>query len=343
MLMRPGRPLLGEVLQQQVAEGLAVVAHNLRVALLEQQQIVLQTVAAPLLKLVEEGRRPRGLAHLVGVVEESMGVGGLRALEGCLDVGEVVTDGLAVEMVYHQSLTAWRSPLHLHHTVADMQGHDLPLGGLQLLQFQLERLAGRLVGSGLHLSHHHLLGTPGQASVAHVGRHVVGLPFPVGHYPVQTAVGGIFLCDGEVKRLHLLAGEGLVDEHHLTGTLLQRYPRPTEGPASTSGHVHLDAQPLSVGLHLAQHRHPLVGEVGDVVALVALYTIDGCDLQGPDAVAGILLHGPLQVVLVHSRAEPPPAGSRLRLLSHFRPLLGSCRHRAAHQRHQPKYLLHIVV
>ena len=52
MAMRPAGPLVGEVLQQQVAKGLTVIADDFRIALLQEQEIVLQLVAAPLLKFL---------------------------------------------------------------------------------------------------------------------------------------------------------------------------------------------------------------------------------------------------------------------------------------------------
>ena len=50
--MSPGCPLIGEVLQQQVAEGFSVVADDLSITLLQHREIVLQLIAAPLLELV---------------------------------------------------------------------------------------------------------------------------------------------------------------------------------------------------------------------------------------------------------------------------------------------------
>ena len=46
----PGRPLVGEVLKEHVAKCLAVVADDFRIALLQEQEIVLQLIAAPLLE-----------------------------------------------------------------------------------------------------------------------------------------------------------------------------------------------------------------------------------------------------------------------------------------------------
>ena len=48
----PGRPLVGEVLEEHVAECLAVVADDFRIALLQEREIVLQLIAAPLLELL---------------------------------------------------------------------------------------------------------------------------------------------------------------------------------------------------------------------------------------------------------------------------------------------------
>ena len=54
-VVRPLGPLLGEVVEQHVAQGLAVVAHHLGIAVKELGELVLQLVAVRFFKLREEG------------------------------------------------------------------------------------------------------------------------------------------------------------------------------------------------------------------------------------------------------------------------------------------------
>ena len=320
--VRPGRPLLREVLKQQVAECLTVVAQDLCVPLLEHGQIVFEPIASALFKLFEQGGCPCGGLHLVRVVEERVRVGGVGAFESLLDVPEVVAHGLFVEMVDDPALATRGSALHLHHAIAHEEGHHVPAGVLQFLQPELQGFLVCLVGRALDLCFQHVLRAPCQHPVTDEVRHIVGLALMVGHHLLQTTVWLVLLGNFQCQTRDLPAVEDGIHEHHLAGTLLQGHPRASEGPACTCSHIHLDAGLLTDSLYLAQHLHPLIRKIGDVVRLIALHPIDGRDLDGSDAVVGILLHGPLQVVLIHGGTQPPPACAGLCLLRGCGPRLG---------------------
>lgn len=54
MTMRPGHPLLRKVVIEHIREGLAIVAHDLRVAIDELVDTVHEVIAAPLLKRLQQ-------------------------------------------------------------------------------------------------------------------------------------------------------------------------------------------------------------------------------------------------------------------------------------------------
>ena len=305
----PCRPLLGEVLQQQVAQCLAVVGYRLHVARCQFRQVLFQLVAAPFLKLFEEGRGPCGLCHLVGVVEERMRIRCLCAFESLFNVAQVVGYGMAVEVVDDQSFPAGCSALYLHDTIAHIQCYDAPC-------VVVRRALGSL---------------PCQLPVGHGRSHVDGHVLAIHHDFIQPTVFRVTFRCFQRQTLHGFAHERLVYEDGLVGRFLQGYPWTAKRPSRTSGHVYLDARLLTVSLHLAQHAHPLVGEKRYVISLIALHTIDWGDFHRSNAMVGILLHVPLQVLLVDGRAQPPPSYSRLSLLSGGRPLLGiGCTERTAY-------------
>ena len=132
VLVGPCRPLLCEILQQQVGQCLAVVADHLHVGTHQFGQVFFQFVAASLLELFEERRCPCGISHLIAVVEECVRVGGTRAFKGLLNVTKIIRHSLAVKMVDNQSLTAGSCPFHLHDSVTDVQGDDAPLSSIGL-------------------------------------------------------------------------------------------------------------------------------------------------------------------------------------------------------------------
>ena len=245
----------------------------------------------------------------------------MRPFEGCLDMCQVVSDGLTVEMIDHQTLATGGSALHLHHAIADIEGHHLPMGAFEFFQPEFQDFPQGLALRIFQLGFQHILRRPGELAVLDIRGDIVGMPLPIGHHLAETAVGRVFGGYRQRQGCHTLACEAGVDEDGLAGTLLQWHPGASEGPACAGGHIHLDSHLPAVLLHLAQHGHPLVAEIGNVVCLVALHPIDGRDLQGTDAMIGVLLHGPAQVFFVDGRTEPPPAGAGLGLLTDFWPLL----------------------
>ena len=142
----PADPLLCEVLVEQVAERLAIVGQHLVAVVLQSQQFVqvfAEVVAAPFLKLVEERGCPVGAIHLIGVVEESVGVGDARRCKGFLEALQIVLHGLAVEVVYHPSLATRGGALHLLHGAAQLHADVvLSVGGYAVVE---DGLAGSLL------------------------------------------------------------------------------------------------------------------------------------------------------------------------------------------------------
>ena len=106
-----------------------------------------------------------------------------------------------------------------------------------------------------------------------------------------------------------MAFERLHDKHRSAGRLLKRHPWPAERPPCTCGHVDFNAQTFPFVHDKAQHFHVFVTEKLDVVAAIALHTIDRRDFQCANPSARILLHVPAKVLLVNCRAHPPPSGT----------------------------------
>ena len=111
--------------------------------------MLFEFIATTFLKLLEEGRSPGGFAHLVAVIKESTWIERACAFEGCLDMFEVVGHSTLVEVVDDQSFATRGSTLHLHHTIADIDGNNAPLGLIDILDFLLQCLLLHLVGRGL--------------------------------------------------------------------------------------------------------------------------------------------------------------------------------------------------
>ena len=160
MAMRPVHPLLGEVLQEEVAERLAVVGQDsvsglavggLAVSgfpadrvLLAQQfgQVLAQVVAATLLKFVEECWRPVGTIDLVAVVEERMRPADARFGKGFVETFQVVAHGIAVEVVDDKPLATRGCALHLLLSATYLNAVD---GFPVYLLLMKHRLTRRLV------------------------------------------------------------------------------------------------------------------------------------------------------------------------------------------------------
>ena len=161
---------------------------------------------------------------------------------------------------------------------------------------------------------------PLQFVVLHIGGHIDGFSvLGIEHHLFEKCVLGILLRQGEVDdalvrlvgleslvTIHstpdTVAVNGLFHEDGAAGALLEWHPRPAERPARSCGHVQFHAVLLALLLGIAQHFHPLVREVRDIVGLVALHAIERCNLHGTHAMLGIFLQVPLQVLLVYCRA-----------------------------------------
>ena len=128
----PAGPLLREVGEQHLAQGLAVVGeHTLagvgaeRVGGDEEVELLFQLIAPAFGKLTQKGGGPVGAINLVGVVEEGVGTGSVMTDEGGGDAGQIAAHGLFVEVVDHVALSAGSGTLH-HLLRAARIEHDEP-------------------------------------------------------------------------------------------------------------------------------------------------------------------------------------------------------------------------
>ena len=112
VLVCPCSPLFGEIVQQHLSQGLAIIAHNDCVAIQELGELVLQFVAVHIFELCQQGRSPVGAIHFVAVVEESMWKRCSRSRKGAVDVCQIMGYGSRVEVVDDVAFASRRSTLH---------------------------------------------------------------------------------------------------------------------------------------------------------------------------------------------------------------------------------------
>ena len=114
------------------------------------------------------------------------------------------------------------------------------------------------------------------------------------HRLVKHAILAVFFLNRpEVKVFYLISDERLFHEYGTAGTLLQRNPWTAERPSCSRGHIYLNTIRLTLLLCEAQHLHPFVGKIGNIIGIISLHAIERRNLQCSDAVLGILLHIPL--------------------------------------------------
>ena len=194
-------------------------------------------------------------------------------------------------MVDDQSLTARRSSFYAHHAVFDIHSHQLGL-----LQCAIGQVAaGNLLGD------------------------VTSLSALIEHHLFQEGVLGVFLGWRQVDCARSV--DVFLYKDHPASRLFQGYPRTTERPSRTCCHIHLNTVALCLRHRIAQHAHPFVREVGDIILLIALNTVEWGYLDGSDAMFAIFSEIPFEVLLVDGRSQPPPACARLGLWCDRRPRL----------------------
>ena len=207
--------------------------------------MLFQLVAAALLELLEELRRPRGFRYFVAVVEECARVGGTRAFEGGFDMLQIIRHRLLVEVVDDQTFTAWCCTLDLHDTIANVDGNDAPLCLIDIFDFLFQRILLHLVIRGFAHGGKHGEWRPCQLSVSDIFGNVDGcitaIYLTVCHDFLQAAVLLVLGRNVERNVCHSAASTGSVNEDDFAGTLLQWNPRTTKRPASASSHIYLDA------------------------------------------------------------------------------------------------------
>ena len=132
---------------------------------------------------------------------------------------------------------------------------------------------------------------------------------------LQFGEGTFFLWHVEFY-LHqfLLYIHDSIYEYRLACCLADRHPRTTERPACSCSHIGFNAHLLVFLLHELEHIHPFRREIRDIVLVVALHTIEGCDFYGTDTRLGVFAKVPLQILLIHSRSHPPPSYARFGFL-----------------------------
>ena len=111
--------------------------------------------------------------------------------------------------------------------------------------------------------------------------------------------------------LHIHDG---IYEYRLACCFADRYPRTTERPACSGGHIRLDAHLLVFLFHELEHIHPFRREIRDIILVVTLHAIERCDFHGTDTRLGVFAKVPLQILLIHSRSHPPPSYARFGFL-----------------------------
>ena len=213
-------------------------------------------------------------------------------------------------MVDHQAFTSWSGTFHLHNPVAHVDSHHHSVVAQQAARrLHVQFAVGDVLCDVYSLRH---LPQMSQAVVAaYLFGHAVdellrNLWFPVGEsqHLQQTGVFTVLLRSRQVEvsdRGIFSVVQTVFRPHHLAGRFLQRHPRSAERPSCAGSHVDLDAHFAAVLLYFAEHLHPLVAKERDVVLLVTLHAIQRSYLHRPDAVVGILLHVPAQVLAVHCR------------------------------------------
>ena len=116
----------------------------------------------------------------------------MRPFESVLDMFQIVGDGLAVEMVDDQSFATGGSALHLHHPIAHIKSHHLPLGSFEFFQPEFQDLFQGFVVCSLDLRLQYILRRPSEQAVLDVRGDVVGMSLPISHHLAQLAVRLVF-------------------------------------------------------------------------------------------------------------------------------------------------------
>ena len=205
MTVSPGRPLLSEILQQQIGKGFTIVRDELHISVGKRQQMVFQPVATTLVELLEERRSPGSIGHLIAVVEEGVGIRRMGTLKGILNMLQIVGHSLTVEMVDDQSFTSGSCTLHLHHTVFDIQHHNGLASVLATQQFAVC-----------------LGGLPVQDAILHAVRDIFDRTvMPEKHRLMEYGILAVSLLSRpQVHILHFISNERLFHEYSPAGTLL---------------------------------------------------------------------------------------------------------------------------
>ena len=113
---------------------------------------------------------------------------------------------------------------------------------------------------------------------------------------------------GQFADVSLIAHQ-CVDEKRLARCLVDGHPRTAEGPSRAIVQVHLHAVGRRCALGELQGTHPFGREVGQLMCLIALYSIDRSDLHSTDTNMVQCVEIGFQSGLIDGRTEPPPTGA----------------------------------
>ena len=84
-----------------------------------------------------------------------------------------------------------------------------------------------------------------------------------------------------------------IHEHRLAGSFIDRNPRTTKRPASTSSYVGFNTYLLIFFFYEFEHLHPFRREIRNVILVISLHTIEWRDFYGSNACLGIFVEVPL--------------------------------------------------
>ena len=241
--------------------------------------------------------RPVGPVHFVGIVKETAGPSGIGLFKSPVKLLQVMIESLFRQVIHDQAFSSGSRTLDLLQGLAAIKGNEFAFfpGG----QFQY------IIFYSLY----------GQNFSTTVGRHkqqclqLSMRPLPVVlHLEINALCGSRF---GTGRRRNGYTFELVTLYQLTTGRISRIYFGPSEGPAGTSVHIHYHLQAGGLVLHMLEHLHPAGRQIGNIAGFFALYTINGGDFHTAYTCLMQIVQIPVQILLVHGAAQPPPTGSGL--------------------------------
>ena len=296
-----------EVLDGQLAHGLEVViAHagrDLAHVAPQGVDVLRQVVAPAAAEFVQQHAAPVVALHLDGIAEPAVHAGHAVG-DGLHHVFEKAVHGPAAAVVDDAAVSIAAGLAHLIIVHGDDEEHQLPVALGDVDVFEL-----RAPGPA---EEHALLKAVGDVD-HRLGQHPRML-----HPAHHRRADGSGEAGGEVAGK--IAGPGdvvLIGQRLLLG-VLRVHKRAAVGPAGAGSHVHahaaLFAGPLRVGQNVVKLRRAEGNVVKARPRVVGLHGIQNLQLHAADARALHEVQLPVDLVLLHAAAVPPPARPVARLL-----------------------------